>query len=66
MVSGGITQDGLPKSKVDLCGVCTLRVDAYSVLCLQYGNWTNSRCAGLKRTQNVKEILDSQWSRKKC
>ena len=26
MVSGGITKDGLFKCKVDLCGVCSLRV----------------------------------------
>ena len=26
MVSGGITKDGMSKSKVDPCGVCSLRV----------------------------------------
>ena len=31
MVSGGITTDGLSKSKVDPCGVCTLRVKANSI-----------------------------------
>ena len=30
MVSNGITQDGLPKSKVDPCGVYFLRVKANS------------------------------------
>ena len=35
MVSGGITKDGLSKSEVDPCGVCSLRVKANSVLCAQ-------------------------------
>ena len=35
MVSGGITQDGLSKSKVDPCGVCRLRAMAKSSLCVQ-------------------------------
>ena len=34
VVSSSITQDGLCTSKVDPCGVCSLRVKAYSVLCL--------------------------------
>ena len=34
MVNSGITQDGLSKSNVDPCGVCSLRVKANSVLCL--------------------------------
>ena len=37
MVSSGITKDGLSKSKVDSCGVCSLRVKANSVLCIQCG-----------------------------
>ena len=49
MVSGGITKDGMSKSKVDLCGVDSLRVKANSVLCIQCGKWTHSRCAGVKR-----------------
>ena len=32
MISGGITKDGMSKSKVDLCGVYSLRVKAISVL----------------------------------
>ena len=32
MVSSGITQDCFSKSKVDPCGVCSLRVKAISVL----------------------------------
>ena len=37
MVSGSITKDGLSKSKVDPCGVCSLKVMANSVLCVQCG-----------------------------
>ena len=35
MVCGGIMKDGLSKSKVDLCGVCSLMSKANSVLCVQ-------------------------------
>ena len=35
MVSSGITQDCLSKSKVDPCGVSSLRLNANSVLCVQ-------------------------------
>ena len=45
MVSGGITKDGMSKSKVDRCGACSLRVKVNSVLC---GMWIHSRCAGVK------------------
>ena len=38
MVSGGITKDDMSKSKVDLCGVSSLRVKANTVLCLQCGH----------------------------
>ena len=48
MVSGGITKDGMSTSKVDPCGVCSLRVKTNSVLCLQCGMWIHSRCAGEK------------------
>ena len=37
MVSGGITQDGVSRTKVDPCGLSSLRVKANSVLCLQCG-----------------------------
>ena len=46
MVSGGITKNGLSKSIVDPCGVCSLRVSPNSVLSIQYGKWTHGRCAG--------------------
>ena len=49
MVSGGITKNGMSKSKVDPCGVCSLKVKTNSVLCLQCCKWIHSRCAGVKR-----------------
>ena len=49
MVSGGITKDDISKSKVDPCGVCSMRVKANSFLCLQCGKSILGRCAGLKR-----------------
>ena len=48
MVKGGIKKDGMSKSKVDPCGVCSLRIKANSVLCLQCGKWIHRRCAGVK------------------
>ena len=53
MISSGITQDGLSKSNVDSCGVCSLRVKANSILCLQCGRWTHGRCAGVNRVTPV-------------
>ena len=49
MVSVGITKDDISKSKVDPCGVCSLRVKANLVLCLQCGKWIHSRCSGMKQ-----------------
>ena len=49
MVCSGITKDDMSKSKVYPCGVCSLRVKANSVLCVQCGKWIHSRCAGVKR-----------------
>ena len=43
-VSSGVTQDGLPKSNVDPCDVCSLRV---RVMCVQCGKWIHGRCAGV-------------------
>ena len=37
IVSGSITKDGLFKRIVDPCVVCSLKVRANSVLCLQCG-----------------------------
>ena len=49
MVSGGITKDGMPKSKVDPCGVSRLSVKANSVMCLQCGRWIHGKYAIGKR-----------------
>ena len=60
MVSSGSTKNGMSKSKVDPCGVCSLRVKANSVLCLLCGEWIHSRRAGMKRVthaENVNGIL---------
>ena len=44
IVSSRITQDSLSKGEVDLCGVCSLRAKAKSVLCTQNGKWIHSIC----------------------
>ena len=49
MVSSGITQDGLSKSKVDPCEVYSLKVKANSVLCVQCDRWAHGKCVGVKR-----------------
>ena len=49
IVRGNITMDGLPKSKVDPCGVCSLRIKDNSVLCAHCGKWFHCRCAGVKK-----------------
>ena len=43
MVSRGITQTGLSKSKVDPCGICSSRVKTNSVLCVQCSRLIHSR-----------------------
>ena len=48
MVSSGITQDGMSKSKVDPCGVGNLRVMANPVLCVQCGRWIHGRRVRVK------------------
>ena len=53
MVRGGITKDGMSKSKVDLCGVSSLKIKANSVLCVQPGKLIHGRCAGVKRATAV-------------
>ena len=62
MVSSDISKDGMSKSKVD------------PMLCLLCGKWINGRCAGVFQLQcfhelllaeNMKGILERQWSRKK-
>ena len=49
MVSGGLTKDDMSRSKVDHFGVCSLRVLADSVLCVQCGKWIHIRCAEVER-----------------
>ena len=49
MVSGHITKDGMSKSKVDPCGVCSLRVKSSLILCVQCDKWIHRRCARVKR-----------------
>ena len=46
-VCGGITRHGMSKSRVDPCGVCSLRVMANSVLCVQCGKLVHGRYAGV-------------------
>ena len=56
LVSAGITNDGISESKVDPSGVCSLRVKANSVLCLQCGKWIHSRCVGVKWVAQKQEV----------
>ena len=74
MVNGDITKDCMSKSNVDPCGVCSLRVKANSLFCVQCGKWIHGRCAIVKRVtpkflslhaENEKGILHWKWSRKK-
>ena len=53
MGSGGITKDGLPKSKINRRGLGVLRVKANSAMCVQRGKWTLSRCTVEKRATPV-------------
>ena len=48
-VSGSITKDGMSKSNVYPCGICSFRVKANSVLCLHCGKWIHGRCAIVKK-----------------
>ena len=43
MVCGGITKDGMSKSKVDLCGACSSRAKANSALRAQCDEWIHCR-----------------------
>ena len=47
MLCRGITKDGMPKSKVDPCGACSLREKANMALCVQHGKWMYGGCAGV-------------------
>ena len=48
-VNHGKTQVTVSGSKVDSCGVSSLRVKTNSVLCLQCGKWIHLRYIGVKR-----------------
>ena len=49
MACDGITKDGISKSKVDSCWVCSLSVKANSVLCLQCAKLIHGRCDRVKK-----------------
>ena len=53
MVSGGNAKDGLSKSRIDACGVCSLGVKANSGLCALCGRWFHIRCARVKRMSRI-------------
>ena len=46
IVISGITKDGSSSSKVNPYMVCSLRVKANSVLCVQCGRCIHGRCVG--------------------
>ena len=48
MVNGDMTKDGMSKSKVVSCGVCSLKVKANSVLRVLSGKGIHGICAGVK------------------
>ena len=63
MVSLGVPKNGMSKSKVDPCSVCSLRVKTNLVLWLQCGKWIHSRCAGKKR---VYPKFSRNFTSRKC
>ena len=63
MVCGGITKDGISKSKVDPCSVCCLRVKANSVLFLVCGKLIHGSCEGVKM---VTAKFSINFARRKC
>ena len=63
MVCGSNTKDVMPKSNVGSCGVCSLRVKANSVFCLQRGKWIHGRCDGMKM---VTSKFYTNFTRRKC
>ena len=72
MVSDNVTNNGMCKSKVNPCLVCSLRVKANSLLSVQCGKWIHGRCIGVEMLTtkfkeillavNVKGRLKNQWS----
>ena len=71
MVCEIITMDDMSKSQVDSCGVCSMKVKAFSVLCLHYGKWIDCRCnqkGDFFRKFYMQKMWCKycrQWSRKK-
>ena len=63
MVCSSITKDGMSKSNVDSCEVCSLKVKANSVLCLQCGRWIHGGCAGVKM---VTPMFSRNFTCQKC
>ena len=63
MVYGGITKDGMLKSRVDPFRVCSLKVKANSVLCLPCGMCIHCRCAGVNR---LTPMFSRDFSCRKC
>ena len=65
MVSGGITKDGMSKSKVDPCWVCGLRVKANSVLCVHHGKLIHGRCekgdCNVFREHCLQKMIREYW-----
>ena len=50
MVSGGITKYDMSKSKVDQCGICSLKVKTKnSAMRTQCSKWMHRKCAGVKK-----------------
>ena len=47
VVNGTITKDGMSKSKVDPCWVCSLRAKANSFFLVHCGRWIQNKCAGM-------------------
>ena len=59
MVCSGITHYGMPKSKVDPCGVCSLRVEL-AQYCVQCGDWVHGRKGSVKGDSKVLRKLCMQ------
>ena len=57
------TKDGSPKRKVDPCGVCSLRVKANFVLCVQCCRWIQGRYVTVKM---VTAKIFKNFACKKC
>ena len=53
MAHAGITKDGLYKSKLNPCLMCSYSAKGNSVLCAQCGKWIQYGCAGAKVTTPI-------------